>query len=196
MSGLTGTIGQLLLAVGIAGEILALLRVPLRRRPLALFAVGVAALLPFGGVSLVQLGRGAIGDLSFTTQALFLIAILRRTGGTHPLLRPWRRDVCAGILLAELALAFSTVGLLRLDLYAWGYAPQAFLLGVLGILLALRRVEPALAFAGLAGVAAFAGGWLESPNLWDYLIDPVALAPMLVRFCSFRFRPKTVDRTR
>jgi hypothetical protein len=60
-----------------------------------------------------------------------------------------------------------------LDPYAWGYGSIALLLAViatalLALLLGSNRIAIILALA----ILAWAAGWHESTNLWDYILDP------------------------
>ncbi|MBX9677375.1 MAG: hypothetical protein K2X38_01340 [Gemmataceae bacterium] len=178
--------GHVLLVVYLAGGLLALFRVPLKWRPLLMLGTAWLGIVPFGRTSLVGLSRGVLGDLSLSMQALLLIGVFRIVGMRHPLLRPWRRDAAFGMFLVETALILSTLGILPFDLYGLGYAPQTLLIVLLATMVGMWRAEPACALALLAGCLAFAVGGMASPNLWDYLIDPLILAPCFLRIFSFR----------
>lgn len=178
--------GHVLLVVYLAGGVLALLRVPMKWRPLLLLGSAWLGIVPFGRTSLVGLSRSVLGDLSLPMQALLLIGLFRVVGMRHSLFRPWRRDVAMGILLVETALILSTLGILPLDLYGLGYAPQTLLIVLLAAMIAMWSLEPAYAMALLVGCLAFAVGGMASPNLWDYLIDPLLLVPCLLRIFSLR----------
>jgi hypothetical protein len=178
--------GHVLLVVYLAGAFLTLFRVPMAWRPLLLLGSAWLGVVPVGRTSLVGLSRSVLSDLSLPMQALLLIGILRAVGMRHRLLVPWRRDVALGILLMETALILSVIGIVPLDAYEWGYAPQALLLAILVALIGLWPLQPAYASALLVGVLAFAAGGLASPNLWDYLFDPLLLAPCFLRIFSLR----------
>lgn len=185
--------GHILLVAYLASGILALVRVPPWLRTSLLAIVAIASIIPIGRASLAEWGRSVLGDLSLPMQALLLIGILRSLGLHHPLLSPWRRDVALGIFLIETALILSALGILRLDIYGLGYRPQILLAVVLAAMLLMWRVQPAYALALLAGVLAFAVGGLESPNLWDYLFDPLLLAPCLLRIFSRTAGPSRIS---
>ncbi|MFO0863870.1 MAG: hypothetical protein U0744_04295 [Gemmataceae bacterium] len=178
--------GHVLLVAYLASGLLALFRVPMAWRPLLLLGAAWFAIVPFGRASLVGLSRGVLGDLSLPMQALLAIGLLRAVGMRHWMLVPWRRDVASGILIVEVALILTTLGIVPFDVYGAGYAPQGLLLALWVCMIALWPVQPAYALALLAGVFAFAVGGLASPNVWDYVFDPLLLIPCLMRILSFR----------
>ena len=150
----------------------------------------VLMLLPLPLIDLPLAGyvRGAIGDLSITSVLLLAIAAASRCGlkaGTDPahkrasLLLP----LAAGCALYPLAL-----GATQLDPYQWGFGEHGFLaallvVAILGKLFRLPLVAASIALA----VLAWAAGWYESANLWDYLLDP-----MLCLFALGRLLAMTV----
>jgi hypothetical protein len=147
----------------------------LRDRPgrmtMTLAAVCALLSLPVAGVSLLMILRGALGDLSIVT-LIFLSLLFFR--GPRPLLPP------AGLFLFAflgLAFFFLSFGLLPLDLYESGYASAVLpcLTGGLAFLLWLRG-RPLLSLALLAALIGWRLHWLDSTNLWDYLLD----APLVV----------------
>jgi hypothetical protein len=136
---------------------------------MALAAVCALLYLPVAGASLLAVLRGALGDLSIVTLIFLSILFLQ---GPRPLLPR------AGLFaLAGLAFFFLSFGLLPLDLYALGYASAVLpcLTGGLAFLLWLRGwIAPSLAL--LAALAGWRLHWLDSTNLWDYLLD----APLVI----------------
>lgn len=159
----------------------------LRRRPrawrvAAVVAVLLALLVPFGERSGAFYLRGAIGDLSIGSLAMMAYWFLRAWGPAS-LARFDRELVFMAAPLVLLAIVFypMSLGLTVTDPYAHGYYPtvlSAFLLAVFcwAVLSGwyLSAAVLALAFAG------FAGGWLESDNLWDYLFDPLLVLAAVV----------------
>ncbi|MDR1228572.1 MAG: hypothetical protein LBK55_06065 [Azoarcus sp.] len=145
----------------------------LRARPermtMALAAACALLYLPVAGVSLLAVLRGALGDLSIVTLVFLSILFLRRPGPLLP---------HAGFFaLMGLVFFFLSFGLLPLDLYALGYAAAVLpcLTGGLAFLLWLRGwIASSLAL--LAALAGWRLHWLDSTNLWDYLLD----APLIV----------------
>lgn len=134
-------------------------------------AVFVLSLIPFGTIPLAAYVRGVTGDLSITTLVLLWCALLR----------PWcsstkcNNRIALLILIALLALALypMALGVGPYDPYRLGYGDPLFItaLLLLALLAWLRRfsiIVLCIAFATLA----WAVGWYESDNLWDYLLDP------------------------
>lgn len=154
---------------------LALRRVPVARRGAAPAAglVFVLLLLPLAELPLAAYVRGMIGDLSVSTLFLLAYAATRQTGGLPPdvprRIGAWLLPALAAAVLYPLAL-----GAAPYDSYRWGYGEPWFLALLLALALAgtaLRR--PLVALSISLAVLAWALGWYESGNLWDYLIDPL-----------------------
>lgn len=156
------------------------------RRTVILVLFLVALLVPFGGMSAARNIRGLVGDLSVGTMAMMAFYLLR----TRWPQRFGRFDHELPLLAAALALVAlffypMSLGLTLVDPYAHGYYPtvlSALLLTfVCWALLSrwyLTAVVLVIAYAG------FAGQWLESANLWDYLFDPVLVAAALLLLAS------------
>ncbi|MDR2093321.1 MAG: hypothetical protein LBP58_08430 [Azoarcus sp.] len=140
------------------------LRAHPRRMALALAAVCALLHLPILGISLLAVLRGALGDLSIVTLVFLSILFFR---GPQSLL-PYPR--C--FTLMGLAFFFLSFGVSPLHPYAWGYAPVVLtcLTGGLACLLWLRGGY-AFSLALLAALLAWRLHWLDSSNLWDYLLD-------------------------
>ncbi len=161
--------------------------------------VFVLMLLPLPMIELPLAGyvRGATGDLSIAAVLILACAIAVRCGwlksglaSAHParlraaLLLP----VFAACVLYPMALGATPV-----DAYAWGYGEPwllAALLGIAigGVVLRLPLVAPAIALA----VLAWAVGWSESCNLWDYLIDPMLCVYALGKVIAITARARLV----
>jgi hypothetical protein len=59
------------------------------------------------------------------------------------------------------------------DPYRLGYANLWFMLALLALAIwSSLRYSTLLALGIALAVAAWSAGWYESPNLWDYLLDP------------------------
>ncbi len=134
-------------------------------------AVFVLSLIPFGTMPLAAYVRGITGDLSITTLVLLWCALLK----------PWcsvptgnnRFTLLILIAFAALTLYPMALGIGAYDPYRLGYGDPLFIAALL--LLALlawfwkfSMIALCVAFATLA----WAVGWYESDNLWDYLLDP------------------------
>lgn len=143
----------------------------------ALVALAVVALLlhlPAAGVSTIALLRGAFGSPSVMTVVLLAAFFVARATG--------RRLFAPGEAVSTAALAAVTgvlfyppaLGLGPVDPYAWGYGGT----GLVAVTALLTLLAGALGrWVLAAGLTLALAGWrmglLESPNLWDYLIDPM-----------------------
>ncbi len=168
------------LASAVAAAAIVALAVPgvarLRRRHPALLLATVAALAlaPLGSLPAAAYVRGVLGDLSITSMVLLLRSLLR------PVFR-WGSIGAKNALAVEvlvtvggLALYPLALGLGRFDPYRWGYGESAFMIALLLLAMAAwwQRLHLATSCLALA-VLAYAVGWYESRNLWDYLLDPL-----------------------
>jgi hypothetical protein len=114
---------------------------------------------------------GILGTPSLATLGL-AAGLRQRQSITLPLaLWFW---VGGGLLYA------SALGFIATDLYASGDAPR-LLLGWFGsgLLLAWRAQHHGLIIAWLLGLALRRAGLLESDNLWNLMIDPLACIALL-----------------
>jgi hypothetical protein len=148
-------------------------------------AVFVLILIPFEAMPVVAYLRGMTGDLSITTLVLLCSTMLR----------PWCGTAQAGQRFALLGLIAITsivfypmaLGVGAYDPYQLGYGNWPFVVVLLFLALAswLRGYLIITLCIALATLA-WAVGWYESDNLWDYLIDPFAaiygLAAIMI-FC-------------
>lgn len=178
LTGLAGvasaTIASLLLLPGIARPS-TMLRTGLSKTHLAILmgAVFAVMLIPFGGMPFAAYVRGLTGDLSITTLVLLWCALLR----------PWCACVTFGakhrialsilIALAALALYPMALGAGAYDSYFLGYGNLQFVVALLLLALAAWfRKFVLIAVCIALATLAWAVGWYESNNLWDYLLDP------------------------
>ena len=145
---------------------------PLQRAALLAAAI-VLVSIPLWGLSLSGVVRGISGDLSIATLALLALALARTLSGCALIEEANRQLMLRAIAIAAalfypLALGFSTF-----DPYRMGYGYLWFMAGLL--LLAVWSVLRYSTFFALCialAVAAWSAGWYESPNIWDYLLDP------------------------
>lgn len=146
-------------------------------------AIGAAVvmLVPFGELSPAAYLRGATGDLSIASVALLVRCVLAR----QPLDARNRLALQMALAFAALALYPLALGLGAFDPYRFGFG-DAWLAGALGLvaLAAWRARLTPLALGIALALLAWAIGWYESGNLWDYLIDPLvslwAIAALLI----------------
>lgn len=141
------------------------------RRAIFLGGAFILMLIPFGGMPLAAYVRGVSGDLSITTMLLLWGALLR----------PWlvstnvrsRRALLLLIALAALTLYPLALGIGAFDPYSLGYGNSQFVtvLLLLGLGAWFKKYYWITLCVSLA-TFAWAIGWYESDNLWDYLLDP------------------------
>ena len=147
--------------------------------------VFVVMLIPFSGFPLAAYVRGTTGDLSITTMVLLWCALLR----------PWPVCVAADvkhrhvlfmlISLAALALYPMALGYGAFDPYRLGYGNGQMVTALFLVSLAAWFWKHYLiAYCIALAALAWAIGWYESGNLWDYLLDPFvsvyALAAIMI----------------
>jgi hypothetical protein len=111
--------------------------------------------------------RGFTGELSITAMLLLWTAYFSPKEIHVPLvMKAW-------IALVAIAFYPFALGIGMLDPYAWGYGSIALMAGVIATafiawLVGSNRITIILALA----ILAWAAGWHESTNLWDYILDP------------------------
>ncbi len=147
-------------------------------------------MVPFRGIRLLGYARGIAGDLSITS-----ILVLASAAVAPKLLdRQELRALAAFVLIGALVLYPMALGLGPFDPYALGY-PGRVRGALIGLSLvsfgAWLRGRILVLLAVLLGLAAYRLDLFESPNLWDYLLDPwltVALAGFTIfdRFSKSR----------
>jgi hypothetical protein len=166
------------------------------RRALLLGGVAAVALTPLGSLSPAGYLRGVTGDLSITTLVLLVRAMARSLFGWNP--EDEREQVALQVLLAGAGLVLYplALGVGAFDPYRLGYANPWMIVGLAVLALTFWSCGLRLATGCIAlAVLAYAVGWYESSNLWDYLLDPLvaiysvsALGLTAARRRSFRTR--------
>ncbi|NDP63976.1 MAG: hypothetical protein GZ092_15320 [Polaromonas sp.] len=141
----------------------------------AVIAFFILLWVPFGSAQLPLLAyvRGVSSDLSTTLVALACLGLGRRLFGLPAMARREGMVLSVALAVAAVVLYPTALGWGDWDAYRSGWGS----FGMLGILLLLSlacwlaglRLLPAL--VGLA-LLAWVAGWMESGNLWDYLMDP------------------------
>ena len=111
--------------------------------------------------------RGFTGELSITSMLLLWTAYFSpKEIHVSPVMKVWFALVA--IIFYPLALGVS-----MLDPYAWGYDSFTLLAAVITTaLLALFAGSNRIAIILGLAILAWAAGWHESTNLWDYILDP------------------------
>jgi hypothetical protein len=140
-----------------------------------LFAVAALLLmLPYDGLALAAYARGVSGDLSVTTLVLLVAAMVRASSGRTPFDADDHRRLLISVVLSAALLYSLALGVGGVDPYRLGYGDPWLVTAL--ILLALwswwARLELLSTCVALA-LLAWAIGWYESSNLWDYLLDPL-----------------------
>lgn len=170
-------LGSLLFVVGLGAAIVSGLGASRLVMVAVAAAVGVVALIPMRGLSAIDLLYSVIGPLS--AASFVLIGI-----GTASLLWPDRGldNAVGGVVLAAMVVAVavplyaSAVAGLPVDLYRFGYAGwQLAAFGFVLLAVGLWAGAPATPIWLVVGGGLFLAGAYPSRNLFDYLVDPVAL---------------------
>lgn len=175
MTDLAGLLGCGLLALALAAAAFRVEAFPVRIRRAAVLAAAIAVFLPLGDLSAAGYVRGVTGDLSAPTLALAAGAVLARLTGRTPVERRELIALCCWVAAAALFLYPFALGWTPFDPYALGYGSIALVAALFAVTLAAWRMGLKLVvLVVLAGALAWLGGWYESRNLWDYLVDPLA----------------------
>lgn len=141
-------------------------------------ALGLLSLvLGPSGVSPALALRGLWGDPSVTSLQLLVLALLGRAPAS--LTHGWRAP--AVIAAVALLLYPFALGATDFDPYRLGYAPWLLVLP-LGIAALARwwRGDALWLWLLAIDLLAWAAGLLESPNLWDTLLDPLLALACLI----------------
>jgi len=130
-------------------------------------------LIPYNGMPLAAYVRSATGDLSITTLVLLWFAMMNSLLNSGMSKTGERRTILFAIAFAALALYPMALGASSFDPYRLGYGNLVFVFALLLVSLAawLRGLH-LLALCIAMSVLAWAIGWYESNNIWDYLLDP------------------------
>lgn len=158
--------------------VLALCVPGLAGRPSRAAAVLAAALIalnvPLAGVTPLAVLRGVFATPAVTTLVLVAALFAARAARVSPFARREGLQLAMFAALTGLAFYPPALGLGPVDPYAWGYggAVLALAAGALGVLCAASgRWLSAIALS--LAIVAWRLRLLESPNLWDYLVDPL-----------------------
>jgi len=143
---------------------------------------GVAALLgaalllhlPVAGTTALAVLRGMFATPAVTTLIVLAVLFAARCA-QRPLFARGEALLMAGVAAAVGILIYPlALGLGPLDPYAWGYGGAGLALGTGALTLLCGLAGRWVLAAALAlGLVMWRLQALESPNLWDYLIDPL-----------------------
>lgn len=157
------------------------------RIPRAMAGSGLAAIIavfllamPLKGIPTVGWVVGLNANFSIPLTVLVFSQILHRATGLQLLDRQavralWVFGLMTGLTLYPASLGFGPrfSGSGVFDPYALGYGSIGLSLPLLALTLELLRRQNRLGAVLTAAMIAYDLQLLESPNLWDYLIDPV-----------------------
>ncbi len=170
---LTGLFGITLAIVALLARLPRVRALPALRRAGVLGAAIILVSIPLWGVSAAGFVRGMTGDLSIPTVVLLALALVRAASGQ--VLVAWANRLAMLQAVAIVAVLFYplALGLTLFDPYRLGYGSLWFMAALLGLAVwSSLRHSVLLALCIALAVAAWTGGWYESTNLWDYLLDP------------------------
>lgn len=144
-----------------------------RTRAVLLAAACIAAVIPVAGLPAARWIAGINANFSITLTAVALDAVIRRYWDRVLLRACDRRAIAAFSLSAGVILYPLALGLSRHDPYILGWGSRWLLVPVMVIAVACLAAGNRLGHVLLAAVTAYHTGILESPNYWDYLVDPL-----------------------
>ncbi|MBO6565553.1 MAG: hypothetical protein JJ956_12455 [Pseudomonadales bacterium] len=167
-------LGAALVVVYIVSSVFQTFGLSQRARQIIAAALFISLLVPVAEYNLTHYIRVLTGDLSITGLVIFSLALLKDLTPLRAISQSQLLEICVVIVITGLLLYPTALGLTYFDLYRFGFYPV-----VLGPVLFV--VFAGTAWCGRSVTAsliafcfiAFSLGFLESDNLWDYLIDPV-----------------------
>ena len=170
---LTGLCGVTLAVIALLARVPHVKALPLPQRAGALLAAAILVSIPLWGLSLSGFVRGITGDLSVATLVLLGLSLVRALSGRVLVNEQNRCAMLQATLIAAVLFYPLALGLGMFDPYRPGYGSLWFISLLLGLAVwASLRYSTLFALCIALAVAAWSGGWYESPNLWDYLLDP------------------------
>lgn len=170
---LTGLSGITLAVITLLARLPRVQALPLPKRAGVLVAAIILISIPVWGVSLAGFVRGMTGDLSIATLVLLALALAHSFSGHVRVGDQNRLAMLKMILIAAILFYPLVLGIGMFDPYRLGYGNLWFMVALLGLAVwASLRYSTLFALCIALAVAAWSVGWYESPNLWDYLLDP------------------------
>jgi hypothetical protein len=169
----TGLFGITLAIFALLVRVPQIQALPMPRRAAALLIALIVLSVPLWGVSLAGFVRGITGDLSVPTLILLALALLRSLSGLVVPEAANRHLALQALALMAVLFYPLALGLSNFDPYRLGYANLWFMAALLGLALwSSWRYSTFFALCIAAAVGTWSVSWYESPNLWDYLLDP------------------------
>lgn len=186
---LTGLFGVTLAVVTLLARVPKIKALPLSKRAAVLGAALVLLSVPLWGLSGAGFVRGITGDLSIPAVLLLVLALLRSLSGREPLEAANRHRMLGAVAIAAVLFYPLALGFSAFDPYRLGYGNLWFMAVLLGFAIwSGLRYSTFLAVCIALAVAAWSAGWYESPNLWDYLLDPWLAIYALAALVKHRWR--------
>lgn len=154
------------------------------------FLLAIAFLLPIQGTPIVQPLASLFSSISITTLMIVLFWLLSAFKVNLP--ESFHREL--KILLTSLVVLGAlfypmTLGLTLFDPYELGYQPYGLLAGLfILILLTIHKQYWFIFTTIIFAVTLYQSDVGISPNLWDYLIDPVGCFIAIILLCSHFLR--------
>jgi hypothetical protein len=146
---------------------------PLHQRAGVLGAATILLSIPLWGLSLAGFVRGIMGDLSITTLVLLVLVLVRSFSNKVLVDEQNRHATLKAILIIAVLFYPLVLGFSMFDPYRLGYGNLWFMVALLGLSIwSSLRYSTLFAVCVALAVAAWSVGWYESPNIWDYLLDP------------------------
>lgn len=170
---LTGLFGITLAVVVLLVRVPKVQAMPLSKRAAVLAVALIVLSVPLWGLSLSGFVRGITGDLSISSVVLLVLALTRSLSGRELVQGVNRHAMLRAVAIAAVLFYPLALGLGAFDPYRLGYGNLWFMAALLGFAIwSSLRYSTFLAVCIALAVGAWSAGWYESPNLWDYLLDP------------------------
>ncbi len=141
----------------------------------------LACIKCYNSMSIVQISRGVVGDLSVSGLMFFIAIILRRVSSLR--FDPLPKIFCLLIATIGLVLYLSALDIIPFDLYALGYNPQTLLYFIFCFAILLLFINVFASIVLLLALLCFIFKLQSSVNLWDYLIDPIFWLMCILSLC-------------
>jgi len=138
----------------------------------------------YDSMSIAYILCGILGDLSITSVLLvltFLYSEIRENNNYYRI----NNGVWLIIFIIDLVLCLSAFGCIPIDIYSFGYFPKGLLIFYLIMQVLFWLLNRKFAMFWLLALVGYIFKVLPSPNLWDYLIDPVLWLISLVCLIIF-----------
>lgn len=147
-----------------------------------LLVIGVNLIPIYHGSSLVELLRGAVGDVSIASGGLLLLIIVNQFNFSDRRKRVLSFFEKALLIVTGFVLYLSTFGFIGFDIYRLGYLSSRIPLYFSVVLMILIFCNRRLGYVWLLAWLGFYYQLQYSNNLWDYLYDPVLWAVLIIDF--------------